>query len=414
MVMTNSAPDSQDMSARTPPRSRLAHPDRVPPCSVIPREARARVDRLLSRAPAVVLTGPRQVGKTTLALEFARERNVAYLDLEDPRDRAKLADIHKYCDHNSHRLVILDEIHRVPGLFEPLRGIIDQRRREGRRAGHFLLLGSASIDLLRQTGETLAGRVAYCEMQPLNVREAVGLDADDLWHRGGMPDSLLATNDADSFEWRFDFIRTYLERDIPALGPRIPGETLRRFWTMLAHDQGQPFNAALLARSLGLSGRTVGRYLDLMVDVLLVRRLVSWRRNVGKRLIKAPRSYLRDSGICHALLGIESFDGLLGHPVVGGSWEGFVIENILSGVPPHASCAYYRTVGGAEIDLVLELGAGEVWAIEIKRSSVPKISRGFHTACKDVKPNRKLVVHGGDESYPVRGGVEAVSLGWRR
>ena len=252
-------------------------------------------------------------------------------------------------------LVILDEIHRVPGLFEPLRGIIDQRRREGRRAGHFLLLGSASIDLLRQTGETLAGRVAYCEMQPLNVREAAGLDADDLWHRGGMPDSLLATNDAGSFEWRFDFIRTYLERDIPALGPRIPGETLRRFWTMLAHDQGQPFNAALLARSLGLSGRTVGRYLDLMVDLLLVRRLVSWRRNVGKRLVKAPRSYLRDSGICHALLGIESFDTLLGHPVVGGSWEGFVIENILSGVPPHVSCAYYRTVGGAEIDLVLEL-----------------------------------------------------------
>ena len=231
------------------------------------------------------------------------------------------------------------------------------------------------------------------------------------WHRGGMPDSLLATNDADSFEWRFDFIRTYLERDIPALGPRIPGETLRRFWTMLAHDQGQPFNAALLARSLGLSGRTVGRYLDLMVDLLLVRRLVSWRRNPGKRLVKAPRSYLRDSGICHALLGIESFDGLLGHPVVGGSWKGFVIENILSGVSPQVSCAYYRTVGGAEIDLVLELGAGEVWAIEIKSSSVPKVSRGFRIACEDVMPSRKLVVHGGDESYPLRGGVEAVSLG---
>ncbi|MYB97855.1 MAG: ATP-binding protein [Gemmatimonadetes bacterium] len=313
-------------------------------------------------------------------------------------------------DHNSHRLVILDEINRVPGLFEPLRGIIDQRRREGRRAGHFLLLGSASIDLLRQTGETLAGRVAYCEMQPLNIREAAGLDADDLWHRGGMPDSLLATSDPDSFEWRFDFIRTYLERDIPALGPRIPGETLRRFWTMLAHDQGQPFNAALLARSLGISGRTVGRYLNLMVDLLLVRRLASWRRNVGKRLVKAPRTYLRDSGICHALLGIESFDALLGHPVVGGSWEGFVIENILSGMPAHVSCSYYRTVGGAEIDLVLELGAGEVWAIEIKRSSVPKVSRGFHTACEDVRPDRKVVVHGGDESYSLGGGVEGASL----
>ena len=377
---------------------------------MIPREARVRVAQLLARAPAVVLTGPRQVGKTTVAMEFVRERKGAYLDLEDPRDRAKLADVHKYCDRNADRLVVLDEIHRVPGLFEPLRGIIDRRRREGRRTGHFLLLGSASVDLLRQTGETLAGRVAYCEMQPLNVREAAGTDMDDLWQRGGMPESLLAAYDTDSFEWRFDFIRTYLERDIPALGPRIPRETLRRFWTMLAHDQGQSFNAAVLARSLGLSGRTVGRYLDLMVDLLLVRRLPSWRKNVGKRLVKAPKAYLRDSGICHALLGIASFDALLGHPVAGGSWEGFVIESILSGLPAHVSYAYYRSTGGAEIDLVLELGGGEVWAVEIKRSSAPKVSRGFHTACDDVKPDRRLVVHGGDESYPLRDGIEAVAL----
>ena len=377
---------------------------------MIPREARGRVAHLLARAPAVVLAGPRQVGKTTVALEFVRERNGAYLDLEDPRDRAKLTDVHTYCERNADRLVVLDEIHRVPGLFEPLRGIIDQRRRDGRRTGHFLLLGSASIDLLQQAGETLAGRVAYCEMQPLNVREAADTSADDLWHRGGMPDSLLAADDADSFEWRFDFIRTYLERDVPALGPRIPRETLRRFWTMLAHDQGQPFNAAVLARSLGLSGRTVGRYLDLMVDLLLVRRLSSWRRNVGKRLVKAPRAFLRDSGICHALLGIESFDALLGHPVVGGSWEGFAIENILSGVPVHTSCSYYRTAGGAEIDLVLEMGGGEIWAIEIKRGSAPKVSRGFHIACEDIKPTRKLVVHGGDESYPLRHDIEAVTV----
>ena len=377
---------------------------------MIPREAGGRVAHLLARAPAVVLTGPRQVGKTTVALEFVRERSAAYLDLEDPRDRAKLTDVHKYCERNADRLVVLDEIHRAPGLFEPLRGIIDERRREGRRSGHFLLLGSASVDLLRQTGETLAGRVAYYEMQPINLREATVAGTDDLWHRGGMPESLLAADDADSFEWRFDFIRTYLERDIPALGPRVPGETLRRFWTMLAHDQGQTFNAAVLARSLGLSGRTVGRYLDLMVDLLLVRRLASWRRNVGKRLVKAPKTYLRDSGICHALLGITSFDSLLGHPVAGGSWEGFVIENILSGVPAHASCAYYRTVGGAESDLVLELGGGEVWALEIKRSSAPRVSRGFHTACEDVKPTRRLVVHGGDESYPLREGVEAVTV----
>ena len=379
-------------------------------CSMIPREAKARVQRLLARAPAVVLTGPRQVGKTTTALEFVGEAGAAYLDLEDPRDRAKLSDVHRYCDRNADRLVVLDEIHRAPGLFEPLRGIIDQRRREGRRAGHFLLLGSASIDLLRQTGETLAGRVAYCEMQPLNVREAATTAPHDLWHRGGMPESLLAANDADSFEWRFDFVQTYLERDIPALGPRIPRETLRRFWTMLAHSQGQPFNAAILARSLGVSGRTVGRYLDLMVDLLLVRRLASWQTNVRKRLVKAPRTYLRDSGICHALLGITSFDALLGHPVTGGSWEGFVIENIMSGVPAHASCAYYRAVTGAEIDLVLELGGGEVWAIEIKRSSAPKVSHGFRAACEDVRPSRRIVVHGGDESHPLRHGVEALTV----
>ncbi|MXX33834.1 MAG: ATP-binding protein [Gemmatimonadetes bacterium] len=377
---------------------------------MIPREASARVAHLLGRAPAVVLTGPRQVGKTTVALEFVREHGGAYLDLEDPRDRAKLADVHKYCERNAGRLVVLDEIHRTPGLFEPLRGIVDQRRREGRRAGHFLLLGSASIDLLRQTGETLAGRVAYCEMQPLNVREAVDADVDDLWQRGGMPDSLLAGDEADSFEWRFDFIRTYLDRDIPALGPRIPRETLRRFWTMLAHDQGRPFNASVLARSLGLSGRTVGRYLDLMVDLLLVRRLPSWRRSARKRLVKAPRAYLRDSGVCHALLGIDSYDALLGHPVAGGSWEGFVIENILSGLPAHVASSYYRSTGGAEIDLVLELGGGRIWAIEIMRSSAPKVSRGFHIACDDVGPDRRLVVHGGDESFPMREGIEAVSL----
>lgn len=208
--------------------------------TIIPREAQARIEHLLARAPAVVLTGPRQVGKTTVAFEFVRRRGAAYLDLERPRDRAKLSDVEDYCERNADRLVVFDEIHRVPGLFEPLRGIIDRRRREGRRVGQFLFLGSASVDLLRQSGETLAGRVAFCEMQPLNVRE-VTRDSAALWHRGGFPESLMAADDASSFEWRFDFIRSYLERDIPALGPRIPSETLRRFWTMLAHSQGQSF-----------------------------------------------------------------------------------------------------------------------------------------------------------------------------
>ena len=309
------------MSPRPPPSAHVAHPDRVPPCLVIPREARARVDRLLSRAPAVVLTGPRQVGKTTLALEFARERNAAYLDLEDPRDRTKLEDIHKYCDHNSHRLVILDEIHRLPGLFEPLRGIIDQRRREGRRAGHFLLLGSASIDLLRQTGE--------------DARRASGVlrDATPEHSGGGQPGCgrslasrrnagrLLAPNaPTASNGGSTSFAPTSSVTFRPSAK-----DSWRDAASLLDHAgprSGTPFNAALLARSLGISGRTVGRYLDLMVDLLLVRRLVSWRRNVGKRLVKAPRTYLRDSGICHALLGIETFDALLGHPVWGAAGRG--------------------------------------------------------------------------------------------
>ena len=377
---------------------------------MIPRESKLRVERLLARAPAVVLTGPRQVGKTTLALDIARERGAAYLDLERPSDRAKLADVDAYCRRNAERLVIFDEIQRIPDLFEPLRGVIDRRRRDGRRTGHFLFLGSASIDLLRQSGETLAGRVAYCEMTSLNVGEVGAERLDDLWSRGGFPESLQAGEDADSFEWRLDFIQTYLERDIPALGPRIPSETLRRFWTMLAHNQGQTFNAAGLAKSLSLSGVTVARYLDLMVDLLLVRRLVSWRGNLGRRLVKAPKTYLRDSGVCHALLGIESLDSLLGHPVAGSSWEGLVIENVASALPAHASLGYYRTVGGAEVDLVIELGAGEIWAVEIKRSTAPRVSRGFHSACEDLRPARKLVVYPGLESFSLGQNIEAVPL----
>lgn len=377
---------------------------------MIPRQAKPVVQGMLARAPAVVLTGPRQVGKTTLALEIARERDAAYLDLERPSDAAKLASIEDYCARHADRLVVFDEIHRMPGLFQPLRSIIDERRREGRPTGHFLCLGSASLDLLRQSGETLAGRVAHFELRPLNVGEVPPDARDELWLRGGLPESFLADDDLTSFEWRSDFVATYLERDIPALGPRIPSETLRRFWTMLAHNQGRTFNAAQLARSLGVKGVTVGRYLDLMVDLLLMRRLPSWSSNVGKRLVKAPKTYLRDSGVCHALLGIESYDSLLGHPVVGGSWEGFVVESILGAAPAHAQWGHYRTRSGAEIDLALDLGASKLWAIEVERSSAPSVSRGFHAACDDLRPTRKYVVHAGDESFPLRHGVEAITL----
>ena len=377
---------------------------------MIERNRKAEVARLLGGNPAVVLTGPRQVGKTTLARQIAHERDALYLDLERPRDLAKIADVEQYCEINAGKLLVLDEVHRAPGLFAPLRGIIDRRRRAGRRTGQFLFLGSASIDLMKQSGETLAGRVAYCELHPLSVSEVGGSDNLRLWQRGGFPESFLAETDERGFDWRLDFIRTYLERDIPMLGPRIPAETLRRFWTMLAHNQGQTFNAAAFARGLDVNGVTIGRYLDLMVDLLLVRRLQPWRSNVGRRLVKAPKVYVRDSGICHALLGIETLDALLGHPVVGGSWEGFVVETIVGALPRRASWGYYRTAGGAEIDLVVDMGAGEIWAIEIKRSTAPSVSKGFDSACEDLEPKRKLVVHAGDDRFPLAGDIEAIPL----
>lgn len=375
---------------------------------MIERRLRLELDRLLDANPAVVLTGPRQVGKTTLAREIARERKAVLIDLERPSDLARVSDIERFCAANPEGLIILDEVHRTPELFAPLRSIIDEHRYAGRRTGLFLLLGSASVDLLRQT-ETLAGRVAYRELPPVGALEVPRERVRSLWNRGGFPDSFLAPDDDRSLDWRLDFIRTYLERDLPALGPRIPAETLRRFWTMLAHNQGQTFNAAALARGLDVTGATVGRYLDLMVDLLLVRRLPAWTSNLRRRLIKAPKTYIRDSGICHALLGIGNLHELLGHPVVGGSWEGFAIENVLAVLPAGAHCGHYRSAAGAEVDLVVETGRERV-AIEVKSGSAPKLSRGFHSACEDLRPTRRFVVHGGEHHYPLAGDVEAVSL----
>ena len=281
-----------------------------------------------------------------------------YVDLERPSDIARLSDIEQYCEENADRLLILDEVHRVPGLFAPLRSIIDERRQAGKRAGLFLLLGSASVDLLNQSSETLAGRVAHCELHPFNATEVPVDRLRRLWCRGGFPESYLARSDEESLEWRIAFIRTYLERDIPQFGPRIPAETLRRFWTMLAHNQGQTHNAAALARGLDVNGVTIARYLDLMVDLLLVRRLAPWVSNLGRRLVKAPKVYVRDSGVCHALLGIETVDDLFGHPVIGGSWEGFVVENIAKCPAGTRDVRLLPHFGGAEVDLVVDLGSG--------------------------------------------------------
>jgi len=377
---------------------------------MILRHASQVVETRLDQFPAVALLGPRQVGKTTLARAIGAGRPSLYLDLESSADRARLTDPVLYLSKHEDELVILDEVHRAPELFQSLRGLIDEGRTRGHRVGRFLLLGSASMDLLRQSGESLAGRIAYVELTSLSVLETDSLLQDRLWLRGGFPDSYLATDDDGSFVWLENFIRTYLERDIPELGPRIPAETIRRFWTMLAHSQSGLLNAASLARGLAVDGKTIARHLDLLVDLLLVRRLPPVHTNTRKRLIKSPKVYVRDSGVVHALLGIRGGENLLGHPVVGPSWEGFVTENLIALAPERTEPSFYRTAAGAEIDLVLDLPGGARWAIEIKRGLAPKLDRGFYHARSDLNPTRSFVVYSGRERYSMAPDIEAISL----
>jgi len=377
---------------------------------MIDRRIKADLIDRLDQAPAVALLGPRQVGKTTLAREIGDTRPSLYLDLESDADRARLSDPELYLEGHEDKLVILDEVHRLPGLFQILRGLIDRGRRKGLKAGRFLLLGSASIDLLAQSGETLAGRISYLEMRPLDVLETGEQAMDRLWIRGGFPDSFLAGSERVSQRWRRDFIRTYLERDIPMLGPRIAAETLRRFWTMLAHHQSGLLNASEFARSLGIDSKTVAAYLDLLVDLLLVRRLEPWHSNSAKRLVKSPRVYVRDSGLVHTLLNLPGQEDVLGHPVAGASWEGFAIENLIAAAPEGTQANFYRTAAGAEIDLLLSPPGEGVWAIEIKRSLAPRVERGFHHACEDLRPARRIVIYPGAEAYPMGNGIEAMPL----
>ena len=381
---------------------------------MISRRAGKQVRRALGRQAAVALLGPRQVGKTTLAQDIAGEMDAVYIDLESSAGRRRLAEPALFLGTHEDRLIVLDEIHRVPGLFPELRGEIDRGRRAGRRVGRFLMLGSASMDLLRQSGESLAGRIEFVPLNPFDVLDVGDEVAPvaELWTRGGFPDSLLADDHNDSLAFRRNLVRTYLDRDISEFtGRRIPAETLERLWTMLAHGQGTLLNASKLAASLGVSSPTVMGYIDLLVDLLLVRRLRPYHANVKKRLVKSPKVYVRDGGIVHALLGLPDYHALAGHPVAGASWEGFVIENLLSVAPPGTMASFYRTQAGAEVDLVLEPpGAARPWAVEIKLGLAPVLGRGFHHAREDVQPERCYVVYSGTDRYPLAPGVEAIGV----
>lgn len=367
----------------------------------------------LARQAAVVLLGPRQVGKTTLAQELGKEESSIYLDLEWPEDRQKLENPGLFFGKHEDILVILDEIHRVPEIFQPLRTIIDQGRRKNKGTGRFLLLGSASLELLNQSGESLAGRVEYIDLPPLNCLEIKEdeNELNQLWLRGGFPDSFLAKNEKNSLAYRMSFIRTYLEREIPQFGSRIASQTLERFWTMLAHSQGSIINASQLSRSLMLSAKSVTSYVDLFTDLLLVRKIPPYFANIKKRMVKSPKVYIRDSGLLHGLLGIRDFENLLGHPIIGNSWEGFVLENLINCSPVGTKSSFYRTSGGAEVDLVLELpGKQAPWVFEVKHGIMGKLNKGFYYAVEDIAPEKSFVVHKGKDSFPIDQQTEALSL----
>lgn len=365
----------------------------------------------LQHQPAVVLLGARQVGKTTLAHQLLSTHQVIYLDLEDYVQREGVMQNPKlFCEQHKHELVIFDEIQNTPALFPVLRGIIDQRRREGRDSGQFLLLGSASIELMKQAGESLAGRVAYLDLTTLNALEVGKPQIETLWTRGGFPQSYLAHSDEDSFRKRKYLIRSYLEKDIPFFDRSVPQETMQRLWLMLAHLQGQPFNASHIANNLGLDYRKVIAYTDLLVDLMLVRRLQPFHINIGKRLVKTPLLYIRDSGLLHSLLTLPTWDTLITHPITGASWEGFVIENLLAILPAEVIPYFYRTSSGAEMDLVLLYPDQSKLAIEIKRNPRPKLSKGFYSAQTDLQARHSYVVTPEEITFPINEQTTQIGL----
>ena len=365
----------------------------------------------LNNFPAVAILGPRQAGKSTLAKMISNNfNNYLYLDLEKPSDLRKLSEPELFFDINKNKLICLDEIQRKPDLFSILRSVID----ENRRNGQFLILGSASRDLIRQSSESLAGRIIYLELPPFLFSEIIQTEQDKknllrkFWLRGGFPRSFLAKNDKLSNIWRSNFERTFLERDIPQLGIHIPAETLRRLWKMCAHNHGQILNYSSLGKSLGLSHTTIHSYLDLLSQTFMVRILPPLEINLKKRLVKSPKIFIRDSGILHSLLEIESFDDLLGHPNYGASWEGMAMENIIAALL-YWNIAFFRTSGGAELDLVITKGRKRI-GIEFKASPAPKVSRGFWNAISDLQLQEAWIIAQVDEAYPIKKNVFIASL----
>lgn len=371
-------------------------------------------DVLLQRVlqtPVVALLGSRQVGKTTLARELKLGKPTQYLDLERPSDLAKLADPEFYLGRFADHLVILDEIQRLPNLFPVLRSLVDERRRNGEREAQFLILGSASPVLLQQSSETLAGRISYLELHPFNLTEVGGSEKIERhWLRGGYPNSYLASDDAASTQWCDDFITSYVERYLPQLGAAASLQQLRRLCTMLAHQQGSTLNLSKIGGSLGLDGKTVRHYLDLLEGLYLLRTLPAWSRNAGKRLVKAPKVYWRDTGLLHALAGLSGIEQVLGHPLCGHSWEGYCLEQILTLIPAGTRFCHYRTHAGAEVDLVLEARTGEITAIEIKRTLAPKLTPGFRESMETLGASKGYILMPEGEPFPLSESVTALPL----
>ena len=371
------------------------------------RLALPKIIEHLQWSPAVGILGPRQVGKTTLAKSLAKDPATSiYLDLDTPQAMARLANPSAFFAANRERLVVLDEIQNQPQILSELRGEIDDDRRPGR----FLLLGSASFKLLKQS-QSLAGRLSLVDMSPLVLSEVFHSfsDTQTLWLRGGFPNSYLAKTSNASWDWRAALIRHFLNTDLPALGINVEPQLMHRFWRMVAHLHGQMFNASAIAASLGLSATTTGRYLDHLCDALMVRRLEPYYINLGKRLVKTPKVYVRDSGLLHSLLGIREVNDLLGHPGTGASWEGFVVEQIASHLPAGATMSFYRTAAGAELDVVVELGQKKL-GFEVKFSSAPKVTKGFWQACEDVGVDSAYVVAPVETGWAMQGNVEVIGV----